>query len=315
MYLWRKAAGPDWLSAREEILQARSRGGLVVIERPGRRRLQLEISCKSQRQARSLVQDFGGRIDKLQPDWRKHFERKGKPKALKIGRRLIVTRSEKEREADSESFRERSSFPYRLIIPAGAAFGTGEHVTTAMSLRLLDQVTKFWGAHAPRVQRLAPSPNAFRVRKQNRFRRGAENSTRGRARSPELVIDLGTGSGILALAARCLGAKQVVGIDNDPTAISVARRNARTNKIGNVNFKVADVRRWESPDQVDIVTANLFSELLIEILPKLKRSRWLILSGILRRQEAEFIRALGRSKIEIVEMRRRGKWVALLAKN
>jgi ribosomal protein L11 methyltransferase len=316
MYIWRKAAKPSWLSAHEEMLQARSRDALAVIARPGRRRLQLEIPCKSQRQALNFVHDFGGRIDKLPLDWRKHFLQRQKPRPIRIGKRLIVVGGPREREADSPfDFAQGRTFPYRLIIPAGAAFGTGDHTTTAMSLRLLEQVMKFWGAHVLHVQRLAPSLNASRVRTQNRFRRGAENSTRGRMRSPELVVDLGTGSGILALAARCFGAKHVVGIDNDPTAISVARQNARANKIGNVSFKVADVRRWKPPDQVEIVMANLFSELLMEILPKLKQSCWLILSGILREQEVEFIRALGRSKIEIVEMRRRGKWVALLAKN
>jgi ribosomal protein L11 methylase PrmA len=59
--------------------------------------------------------------------------------------------------------------------------------------------------------------------------------------------------------------------------------------------------------------ANLFSELLIEILPKLKAARWMILSGILRNQEHDVTDALKRQKIEILQVRRRGKWVAILA--
>jgi ribosomal protein L11 methylase PrmA len=72
------------------------------------------------------------------------------------------------------------------------------------------------------------------------------------------------------------------------------------------------VRRWKSSRQIDIVTANLFSELLIKILPKLKAARWMILSGILRNQERDVTRALRRHKIDIVQVRRHGKWVAIL---
>jgi len=143
-------------------------------------------------------------------------------------------------------------------------------------------------------------------------------------RSRWSIVDLGTGSGILALAACLLGAQRVIGIDNDPVAISTAKANALANKIQGVQFLVSDVRRWKSPPkslfrrsgyggQVDIIIANLFSELLIEILPKLKTARWMILSGILRNQQRDVTHALKRHKIDILQVRRRGKWVAILA--
>ena len=128
------------------------------------------------------------------------------------------------------------------------------------------------------------------------------------------LVDLGTGSGIFALAAARFGARRVLAIDLDPTAIATAKTNARLNKTGNVDFQVGDLRRWKPAGKIDIVTANLFSDLLIEILPKLKRSDWLILSGVLRAQEMGLVRALRRSKIDIVEVRRRGKWIAILAR-
>src|SRR5947208_3257064 len=89
--------------------------------------------------------------------------------------------------------------PRLLVIPASAAFGTGQHTTTAMSLRLLERLTREW-----------------------------KNSWS--------LADLGTGSGILALAAERFGAGRVVGIDIDPKAISVAKANARLNKIDNVDL-------------------------------------------------------------------------------
>jgi len=163
-----------------------------------------------------------------------------------------------------------------LVIPAGAAFGTGEHATTALLLRMLEKLSRKW-------------------------------------KPGWSIIDLGTGSGILALAAKCFGATRVIGIDNDPLAIATARENTRLNKIGDVEFWVGDVRRCKFPRKIDIVTANLFSELLIKILPKLKAARWIILSGVLRNQERDVTRALRRHKIDIVQVRRCGNWVAILA--
>ncbi len=98
------------------------------------------------------------------------------------------------------------------------------------------------------------------------------------------------------------------------TAIRVAKENARRNKIDNVRFKVADVCKLKLPRKIDIVVANLFSELLIEVLPKIQSPRWVILSGILREQERGVTRALRRCKIDIIDVRRRGKWVAILAR-
>jgi ribosomal protein L11 methyltransferase len=178
-----------------------------------------------------------------------------------------------------------------LVIPAGAAFGTGEHMTTAMSLRTLESLTR------------------------KRLVRGAQCGTRGRVPDKEFsLLDLGTGSGILALAAARFGAKRIIAIDHDPIAIATAKENARRNKIEQVDFRVADVRKWKFPERIDIITANLFSELLIEILPKLKCAEWLILSGVLREQEHRLVCALKINRIDVVEMRRRGKWIAILAR-
>src|SRR6266404_1253648 len=127
-YLWRKFVQPRWIDFYEAKLSTRVGDEFAVITRPDRTRALFEAACKSQKQARALVKEFGGRIEKLSRDWLKRFTRVQKNASLKIGRRLVVFRSRREREANS--------FPYSLIIPAAAAFGTGEHATTAMSLRL-----------------------------------------------------------------------------------------------------------------------------------------------------------------------------------
>jgi ribosomal protein L11 methyltransferase len=251
MYLWRRRASQQWWSDNEKELRAAAGDRLAIIDEAGRKRLQLEIAASSRAEMQTLVKEFGGRVLKLPRDWLKRFSRQQKTRPIRIR-------------------------VQKLIIPAGPAFGTGEHATTAMSLRMLEKLTRKW----------MPGWS---------------------------IVDLGTGSGILALGANRLGATGVIGIDNDPTAIATARENARLNKINGVEFHVGDVRRWKSSKRVDIVTANLFSELLIKILPKLTVARWAILSGILRIQECDVTRAVRRHKIDIVQVRRRGKWVAILA--
>jgi ribosomal protein L11 methyltransferase len=285
MYLWRRFAAEKWSNKNEAKLSAMTGGYLVVIQRPNRKRLQLEIASNHRADLQNVVKDFGGRIEKLPRDWLKRALRH-KTKPIQVG-------------------------DGNLIIPGGAAFGTGEHATTAMSLRLLERIFNLWEARAPSPVLFSASPKSS---SQKSLRsRGRERQHARRVRSPELVVDLGTGSGVLALAARLLGAKRVLAIDNDPMAISTARQNARLNKVRGVKFRVGDVRKRKFEREIDVLTANLFSELLIEILPKLRTAHWLVLSGILRSQEPELRRALRRNKIDLIEASRRGKWVAILA--
>jgi ribosomal protein L11 methyltransferase len=269
LFLWQKLAEPRKAQLFEKELSESADHRLAVITRPGRKRVLLEIACQSQAQARDLTTRFGGTSKQLPRDWWDQSAQVAKSKQIKIGRRLLII-------GIGDPIAGVSVPGYnRLVIPAGAAFGTGDHATTAMSLRILERLTHEW-------------------------------------KPGWSILDLGTGSGIVALAAKRFGAKRVIGIDNDPIAISVARENARLNNIGNVQFRIADAQTWKFP-LTDIVTANLFSNLLVEILPKLIRTPWLILSGILRNQKTEISRALRHNDIEIVELRRRGKWIAILA--
>jgi ribosomal protein L11 methyltransferase len=295
VYLWRRTAEIRWLKAREELLQAHAHGQLVIVRRPERKRLELEIVCRSRSDSSALLTEFGGRIEALPRNWLERFAR-GDAKPIKIGKRLMVVRSMNELQRCSVRCPQQSSHhrvrpgglraappaahtikPALLVIPASLAFGTGEHATTAMSLRFLEQVTRRW-------------------------KRGWS------------LADLGTGSGILALAAKYFGAGLVIGVDNDPAAISMAKSNARLNKIRGATFQLGDVHRWNPAQKTDVITANLYSDLLTEILPKLRGGGWLILSGILRSQKHEFVRALQRNRFDVVDMKRRGKWMAFLAR-
>jgi len=98
--------------------------------------LQLEIVYKSHADAQKLVQKFGGKAQKLSRDWLKRFVGQAGAKPINVGKRLLITRNGSFQPAGATW---KSPI---LVIRASAAFGTGEHPTTAMSLRFLEQVTR-----------------------------------------------------------------------------------------------------------------------------------------------------------------------------
>jgi ribosomal protein L11 methyltransferase len=106
------------------------------------------------------------------------------------------------------------------------------------------------------------------------------------------VIDVGTGSGVLAIAAAKLGATRVVGLDNDPDAIAAARNNVRRNDA-EVELRLADLARDDIPD-ADVVLANLTGAALQQSAAKLAslaRGGTLIVSGALDEEEPDVIAA------------------------
>jgi hypothetical protein len=77
---------------------------------------------------------------------------------------------------------------------------------------------------------------------------------------------------------------------------------------------LGDVRKWKTAHEIDVVTANLYGDLLIEILPKLQRSGWLFFQVSCAARKTSSSRALSRNVIESVMVKRRGKWIALLGR-
>lgn len=108
------------------------------------------------------------------------------------------------------------------------------------------------------------------------------------------VIDAGTGSGVLAIAASRLGAANVIGFDSDPDAVQAARENLRLNAGASVTFEVADLRDREVA-WADVVLANLTGWLLVAASGSLRRltadGGRLILSGFLVREERDVLAA------------------------
>jgi ribosomal protein L11 methyltransferase len=274
VFLWRKITTARWIESHSDQIDAISPERVAVIYRHGFKKILLEIVCESRREVKRLRARNGGEIKEIQKDWFASFARANERKPLRIGKRLVVFDSKK----------SRRGFPTvdipSLIIPSGAAFGTGDHPTTAMTLRLLEEATR--------------------------------NMKKGWS-----LADLGTGSGILGLAARRLGARRIEAIDFDPLAIATAKANVRVNGIRDIYFSVEDVKEWRPELKLDIITANLFSQLLISVLPRVRKSLkadgCFIFSGVMRREEAATVSAVKRSGLRLDRVRRRGKWIACSA--
>ena len=201
-------------------------------------------------------------------DWRDSWKRYFRPQ--RIGRRLLVK--------PSWATYEVAAGDAVIEIDPGMAFGTGQHPTTAMCLRALEE----------------------------RLGRG------------DAVLDLGTGSGILAIAAARLGAKRVLALDTDPQAVKAARQNADANGVA----AVVEVGEGTLPDAVGderfgLLVANI-SGLTIERLAaafaeSLRQGGTLIVSGFLDDTIDGLRRALEAAGFAVERVDAEGVWRALTA--
>lgn len=163
-----------------------------------------------------------------------------------------------------------------IIIDPGMVFGTGHHETTRTCLSMIEKIA--------------------RVTSKRRF------------------LDIGTGTGILAIGASRLGFEQVTAVDIDPLAVDAARRNAVANGLTNIEVLEGTIQAVSA--RFDVITANLLVEILTGIAPelsdRLEPGGRAILSGLLIGQEEDVIREMASSGLTFQEKIIDGKWVSLV---
>ncbi len=238
-----------------------------------------------------LVLYFGPRsnLEKIESRLRTVFSRSGRPNPA-ISQAIV-----EECDWTEEWKKSYTSFPIGddfFVIPSwehpvcphdrlpiridpGQAFGTGTHETTQLAIEALER----W------------------------------------IESRHVVLDVGTGSGILAIASRLLGARQVFACDIDPIAVQVARANIERNDEDKIWTFCGSLDAVKN-DSVHLLTGNLTSDLIIGLFPEfdrvLKNHSIAIFSGILHDQ-AEEIRELSVDfRFTIHEELARGEWLALI---
>lgn len=173
-----------------------------------------------------------------------------------------------------------------LHIDPGTAFGTGMHDTTQLCIRAL-----------------------------RRFITGET-----------VLLDVGTGSGILAILSIMFGARKAVGTDLDPCAIEAVRENKEANGIADEDFQLIigniitdkEVQYRVGYERYDIVVANILAEVLEGLTPvivhQLKKGGIYITSGIIDDKEDAVVEAVQKAGLEVLEVNYQGEWVSVIAR-
>ena len=284
---WRRWIPPGSEDAWIGQLQAADCATWTLTERPDRKRILLAVYHEKREPVLALRDQFGGLVRSIrQSEW---LTTKPAP-PTRIGRLLEIIhdgsrKGSRRTPCDggsqkasnaSTSTRARSARA-TLHIPHGLAFGSGEHATTFMLLQALT-APRDW----PRTT----------------------------------LLDLGTGSGVLALAARLFGARKIIATDFDADAVRTARQNEGLNFAAPlIRWRRTDVRKLSSAVRHELVLANLFSGILCEAAARIAAAvspgGQLWLSGILHTQQKEVIAAYRAQGLKLAQINRRGKWIML----
>lgn len=171
---------------------------------------------------------------------------------------------------------DNSQGRFVIELDPGMAFGTGGHETTKMCLENLEKY-------------LAPKDD---------------------------VLDIGCGSGILAIASKMLGAKNVIGADFDEKAIEISRENAALNNV-DVEFRMSDLFS-NITEKVDLIVANIVAEIIVLLVKDardyLKPNGYFISSGIIEERAHLVEDALNNNNFEIVEKTIENQWVSIVGR-
>ena len=163
-----------------------------------------------------------------------------------------------------------------IELDPGMAFGTGTHPTTTMCISLIEKYLA----------------------------------------KDDLFLDIGTGSGILMIAAAKLGAGKICGIDHDETAVHIAVGNLRRNSVDTQRFFVNCANLAEGiKETYDMVVANILSRVILDLLNEidgvLKPGGIFICSGITDKNETQVVTAMRKIGFEILEIISQDEWVAI----
>ena len=163
-----------------------------------------------------------------------------------------------------------------LVIEPKTAFGTGSHPTTKMALIALEHVI----------------------------------------RGGERVLDVGTGSGILSIAASRLGAGSVLAVDTDPLATENVAENVALNAVSGITNETREVTGLDTG--FDVTVANIIRSILTPLLHLLRASvnpgGHVILGGLLDREESQFTAAVEGAGLSILEVTREAEWIGLITR-
>jgi ribosomal protein L11 methyltransferase len=135
--------------------------------------------------------------------------------------------------------------------------------------------------------------------------------------SPRKVLDIGTGTGILAISAAKLGAREVLAIDHNQLAVETAKRNVLLNRVEDRVTVAWEEAGTMGDEEADMVLANLHFQVIHALLKrkKLFTKDWIVLSGLLHGQVDGVLDRLEKSQLEVHDRMEENRWVTLALRN
>lgn len=177
-----------------------------------------------------------------------------------------------------QDYTPHSKDEHVMKLDPGMAFGTGTHPTTRLTLQALEVVL----------------------------------------RSGETVIDVGTGSGILSIASKCLGAKEVYAYDLDDVAVAAAKENMNLNPVAHDVFVAPNNLLVGIDKKADVIVANILADIIIELIPDAYRcltdEGTFIISGIIEEKEGSVLEALYENGFVVDQRFQQKDWLAMIVK-
>ena len=224
-------------------------------------------------------------------NWNSEWEKTIQP--IEVGQKFVIK--------PSWSSYENKENRIVIQIDPKMSFGTGYHETTRLVLRLLERYL---------VKNSTPQPPSLGFQE-----KGVSRPQAGRGMSS--VLDVGTGTGILAIAAIKLGAKSALGVDIDDWSIENANENIVANGVEQ-QIKISDLPITSISGQIfDAITANLTLNTNLELLPVFHRllapNGMVFLSGLLESDREAILRGLVSERFRITEELRENEWIAVAA--
>lgn len=177
-----------------------------------------------------------------------------------------------------EEYEKKQEDEQLIIMDPGLAFGTGTHPTTQLSIQALETVM----------------------------------------RGDEVLVDVGTGSGVLTIAGSLLGAREVYAYDLDDMAVTSAKSNIQLNNLPS-KITVGENNLLENVTvEADIVVANILANIILQLIPDamrvVKPGGYFISSGIIAEQREEIVTALKNEGFKIQQINQMEDWIVIIAR-
>ena len=280
MFVWSKTISASEEEYFEDRFLGMAQTNAVITKLSDAKKLRVEVFLEKKNSAQDLINEFGGKIEKIKKRNWARINAPSKRPLIKIRDQILV--SDNPNLGSLKSLKKKNPNKKIIAIPAALAFGTGDHATTSTCLRIIVDISKKYL----------------------------------KEKTDWSFCDIGTGTGILAITAKLMGANRVEGFDFDPEAITIAKRNIDINSVDDIQIYEKDVFQWLPSERKswDIIAANIFANVLNPNLEKIwsavSNDGHLVISGILNEHYKSVIETSKSNGMPTPNIHTKGKWVS-----